>query len=194
MHGWPGSFMEFLPMVELLTQPAPTSAGKLASFDVIISSLPGFAFSSPAEESSYTLDDTARIFNTLMTNVLGYSTYAVHGNSNGMILAFELYDNYNSTVRAAHFPLLPFYSTTDEELETRDITLSPIEKTVHERAMEWTYNGTGYFLMHTYRVSSSVQATRRIALIECKAQHRRHCALRPSRGTACMGWCKMESM
>jgi hypothetical protein len=88
-----------------------------------------------------------------MTEVLGYKTFAAHGTSNGALLTFTLYDAYNTTARAAHFPLLPFYSTTPEELVAQNITISPLEQFIHERAMEWTINGTGYFLMHIHRVS-----------------------------------------
>ena len=150
-HGWPGSFMEFLPVIEPLSQRAFTSAGKAVSFHVVVPSLPGFAFSSSAP-GNWTLDDTARIFNTLMTDVLGYKTFAAHGTSNGAILTFTLYDAYNTSARAAHFPLLPFYPTTPEELAQRHIRLSPLEQAIFQRSQEWTLNGTGYFLMHIYKV------------------------------------------
>lgn len=144
--------MEFLPVIEPLTQQATTESGQKVSFHVVIPSLPGFAFS-PSPPGNWSLDDTARVYNTLMTEVLGYQQYAVHGTSNGAILSFTLYDEYNTTARAAHFPLMPFYSTTPDELSLRHITLSPMEQAIHERSMEWTDKGTGYFLMHIYRVS-----------------------------------------
>lgn len=154
-HGWPGSFQEFLPMIEPLTQPASSSSGKPVSFNVVIPSLPGFAFSG-SPPGNWTMDDTTRVFNTLMTEVLGYSTYAAHGTSNGAILTFNMYDQYNSSTRAAHFPLLPFYPTTTEELQRREIELSPLEQAIHERSNEWSNHGTGYFLMHIYKVSPGV--------------------------------------
>lgn len=155
-HGWPGSFMEFLPVIQPLTQKAQTDLGKPVSFDVVVPSLPGFDFSS-SPPGDWTLDDTARIFNTLMTEVLEYDTFAAHGTSNGAILTFTLYDAFNASTRAAHFPVMPFYSTTPEELEERDIDISPTEQFIQERAMEWTLNGTGYFLMHIYKVCKSCQ-------------------------------------
>ncbi|KAJ7879603.1 Alpha/Beta hydrolase protein [Mycena olivaceomarginata] len=77
IHGWPGSFQEFLPVIQPLTQPSLNASGKNVSFNVVVPSLPGFIFSS-APPANWTTDDTARIFNTLMTEVLGYSAYAVH--------------------------------------------------------------------------------------------------------------------
>ncbi|KAI9151324.1 epoxide hydrolase 1 [Paramyrothecium foliicola] len=152
-HGWPGSFMEFLPVVQELTQASRTSLGKAVSFNVVVPSLPGFDFSEDLP-GGWTLDDTARIFNTLMTEVLGYETYAAHGTSNGAILTYTLYDQYNTSTRAAHFPLMPFYPTTIEELRDRKITLSPLEQAIFERSSDWSLNGTGYFLTHIYKPST----------------------------------------
>lgn len=58
--------------------PAHYSFTATVSFDVIIPSLPGFAFSSlPSAE--WTIYDTARLWNTLMVDVLGYGSYSVFG-------------------------------------------------------------------------------------------------------------------
>jgi pimeloyl-ACP methyl ester carboxylesterase len=73
----PGSFHEFTPVIKPLTQSSTNAAGKKASFNVVVPSLPGFVFSS-LPPVNWTTDDTARIFNTLMTDVLGYPKYAVH--------------------------------------------------------------------------------------------------------------------
>ena len=48
LHGWPGSFVEFLHIVEKLTHPEKFGGNKEESFDVIIPSLPGFGFSGTA--------------------------------------------------------------------------------------------------------------------------------------------------
>ncbi|KAJ7141268.1 Alpha/Beta hydrolase protein [Mycena epipterygia] len=60
LHGWPGSFQEFLPVIKPLTE---TSAN--VSFNVVV---PSLVFSS-APPFNWTVEDTARIFNTLMTEV-----------------------------------------------------------------------------------------------------------------------------
>ncbi|KAJ6577917.1 Alpha/Beta hydrolase protein [Mycena capillaripes] len=79
LHGWGGSFHEFSPVIKPLTERSTAnSAGRNVSYHVVVPSLPGFTFSSPPPEN-WTNSDSARIFNTLMTEVLGYSTYAVSG-------------------------------------------------------------------------------------------------------------------
>jgi pimeloyl-ACP methyl ester carboxylesterase len=46
MHGWPGSIVEFLDIIEKLAHPEKFGGDKKNSFDVIVPSLPGFGFSS----------------------------------------------------------------------------------------------------------------------------------------------------
>lgn len=160
--------MEFLPVIDPLTQKANTSTQKPVSFHVVVPSLPGVAFST-SPPGNWTLADTARVFNTLMTDVLGYETFGAHGTSNGALLTYALYDTFNTTTRAAHFPLMPFYSSTPEEIAALDITLSPLEQFEHKRAMDWTSNGTSYSSMHIYKVSK--QTIVRKKLISCTAEH-----------------------
>jgi pimeloyl-ACP methyl ester carboxylesterase len=44
-HGWPGSFVEMLKIIPLLTDPAAHGYDAVDSFDVVVPSLPGFGFS-----------------------------------------------------------------------------------------------------------------------------------------------------
>ncbi|RDW61068.1 hypothetical protein BP6252_12451 [Coleophoma cylindrospora] len=145
LHGWPSSFLEFVPLINQLVQRANISYGKSVSFNIIVPSLPGFAFSSPPP-ANWTVVDTARVFNTLMTDVLGYSTFAVHGTDFGVGPAYVLYDQYNKTTRAAHLVFLPFFPLTPTELQALNITLSPLEEFEEQRFIEWDTFGLGYFL------------------------------------------------
>lgn len=47
-HGWPGSFLELVPIINRLTQNANTSTAESVFFKVIVPSLMGPAFSTPA--------------------------------------------------------------------------------------------------------------------------------------------------
>ncbi|RDW85444.1 hypothetical protein BP5796_03769 [Coleophoma crateriformis] len=145
LHGWPGSFLEFLPVIDQLVQTGATSLGKPVSFNVIVPSLPGFVFSSPPP-ANWTVHDTARVFNTLMTDVLGYSTFAVHGTDFGVGPGYALYDEFNETTRAAHFVFLPFYPLKPDALQALNISLSPLEKFEEQGFEQWDSSGSGYFL------------------------------------------------
>ena len=151
LHGWPGSFLEFLPVVDQITKKGTTSKGKSVSFNAIVPSLPGFGFSSPPP-ANWTVKDTARVFNTLMTDVLGYKTFATHATDWGVGIAYTLYDNYNQSTRASHFTFIPFFPLTPAELAGRNITLSALEQFEEQRFSNWTTNGNGYFVEQSTEV------------------------------------------
>jgi pimeloyl-ACP methyl ester carboxylesterase len=69
VHGWPGSFVEFLDVIPLLTE---------AGFDVVAPSLPGYAFSEAPREPGWDVVRVARSFVELMAR-LGYARYGAQG-------------------------------------------------------------------------------------------------------------------
>ncbi|KAK7213929.1 hypothetical protein V2G26_021107 [Clonostachys chloroleuca] len=148
LHGWPGSFLEVLPLVKPLVEQAKTSQGTDVSFDIVVPSLPGFAFSQ-APPPTWTIADTARIFHTLMTDILGYTTFAVNGTDWGSGIAYTLYEQYPATVRAAHFSMIPFMPKLPDQLAADNITLTESEQSQAERFAKFAATGTGYFVTHT---------------------------------------------
>ena len=81
-HGWPNSFVEYVGLIDELTQPADPGD----AFHVVIPSLPGFAFSGPTHEKGWNAERTAAAWGELMSR-LGYERYGVHGNDAGAIVA-----------------------------------------------------------------------------------------------------------
>ncbi|MFC8733870.1 epoxide hydrolase family protein [Luteimicrobium sp. NPDC057192] len=73
-HGWPGSFLEFLDVVEPLTQP-PDDA---PAFHVVVPSLPGYGFSDRPRVPGWGIGRIARAWATLMAG-LGYDRYGAAG-------------------------------------------------------------------------------------------------------------------
>ncbi|KAF2219983.1 Alpha/Beta hydrolase protein [Elsinoe ampelina] len=145
-HGWPGSFLEFLPIVKNLTRPAKTSSGKPISFHVIIPSLPGFAFSQ-SPPSNWSTDDTGRLWNTLMTQVLQYPRYAVHGTDFGSAPTYSMYDAFPTSVGAAHFVFLPFNPLTPTDLAAQNLSIAPLEPADLANSIEWAVNGSAYYAL-----------------------------------------------
>lgn len=82
-HGWPGSFYEMLKIIPLLTDPVAHGGNTNDSFDVIIPSLPGFGFSDRPNKPGMSLQRTAELWGSLMTDVLGYSRFAASGTDFG---------------------------------------------------------------------------------------------------------------
>jgi microsomal epoxide hydrolase len=84
-HGWPGSHYEFWDVIEKLAFPSRFGGEAKDAFDVVVPSLPGFGFSSkPARPVGQRA--TARLFNTLMTEVLGYDRYLAQGGDWGAMI------------------------------------------------------------------------------------------------------------
>ena len=80
-HGWPSTFAEYLPLVPLLTDPREHGIDGPA-FDVVIASLPGYAFSERPARTGVTTRYTARLWHALMRG-LGYERYGAHGGDFG---------------------------------------------------------------------------------------------------------------
>ncbi|KAJ6507190.1 Alpha/Beta hydrolase protein [Mycena vitilis] len=81
-----------------------------------------------------------------MSEVLGYSAFAVHGTDWGSGVAYSMYASFNTTVRAGHFAFLPFFPPTAQEIAADNITLSDIQKVSQHRNAEWSSTGNAYFL------------------------------------------------
>lgn len=106
-HGWPGSFLEFLPMLELLQKKYP-SPDQLP-YHIIVPSLPGFAFSDrPPKDRNWTTQDSARLMHKLL-EALGFAEtgYAVQGGDIGSYISRSLaakYDACKAIHRECHPP------------------------------------------------------------------------------------------
>jgi pimeloyl-ACP methyl ester carboxylesterase len=141
------------PLIDLLV-PKFQQSGKTANitFDVVIPSLPGFGFSSPPTSKVWDAHDSARVFNALMTQALGYQRYAVHGTDWGSDIGYSMYDQFNTTVRALHLNFLPFGPPTPTDIAARNITLSAGELVSEQRNVDWEAAGNGYFVEQTTKV------------------------------------------
>jgi Epoxide hydrolase N terminus len=82
-HGWPGSFLEYLPVLPLLTDPGAHGADPGDAFTVVVPSLPGYGFSGPPPFTGMTGRQVARLWHELMTVGLGYDLFVAHGSDLG---------------------------------------------------------------------------------------------------------------
>ena len=104
-HGWPGSIVEFLNVIEKLTSPEKFGGKEEDSFDVIVPSLPGFGFSGPPSRPIGPRK-MATIFNSLMTNVLGYKKYISQGGDFGGAISTWLGYDFPNTCKAIHINIM----------------------------------------------------------------------------------------
>lgn len=102
LHGWPDSFYRMIKIIPMLTDPARYGGDPADSFDVIVPSLPGFGFSERPSERGEDAARTAERISKLMTEVLGYDRYAVHGGDGGSPLAQYLAFTHPEAVVGIH--------------------------------------------------------------------------------------------
>jgi len=77
-HGWPGSIIEQMKIIDPLTNPTAHGGSAADSFDVVIPSLPGYGFSGKPTAPGWTPVTIARAWATLMER-LGYKRYVAQG-------------------------------------------------------------------------------------------------------------------
>ena len=104
-HGWPGTIVEFLDFIDLLAHPENHGGNVEDAFDVVAPSLPGFGFSG-APPRPYGPRKMASIFNSLMTDVLGYKTYIAQGGDWGGAISSWLGYDHAPACAAIHINIL----------------------------------------------------------------------------------------
>ncbi|MEV0718210.1 epoxide hydrolase [Asanoa sp. NPDC050611] len=84
-HGWPGSVVEFLQTIDLLTDPEAHGASAADAFHVVVPSVPGYGFSGRPDTTGWGPEHIARAWVTLMNRV-GYQRFAAQGGDWGAII------------------------------------------------------------------------------------------------------------
>jgi pimeloyl-ACP methyl ester carboxylesterase len=84
-HGWPGSFVEQLKIVDLLTDPTAHGASASDAFHVVIPNMPGYGFSGKPAETGWDVLRIAHAWVTLMKR-LGYTRFVAAGGDWGGVV------------------------------------------------------------------------------------------------------------
>jgi pimeloyl-ACP methyl ester carboxylesterase len=81
-HGWPGSIIEQLKIIDPLTNPTAHGGSPADAFDVVIPSLPGYGFSAKPATTGWDIAHIVRAWVTLMKR-LGYTRFVAAGGDVG---------------------------------------------------------------------------------------------------------------
>jgi pimeloyl-ACP methyl ester carboxylesterase len=100
-HGWPGSFVEMVKVIPLLTDPAAHGGREEDAFDVIVPSLPGYGFSDRPRERGMNPPKVAGLWARLMTE-LGYERFGAQGGDWGSAISTSLGLDYPKRVIGVH--------------------------------------------------------------------------------------------
>jgi len=101
-HGWPSSFLEYLTLLPMLTDPAAHGGDAADAFTVVLPSLPGFGFSGPPPPGGLLHQQVAELWHEIMTGALGYRRYAAHGSDLGAGVTARLARAHPGEVTAIH--------------------------------------------------------------------------------------------
>ena len=122
-HGWPGSIVEFLHIIDQLAHPEKFGGKEEDAFDVIVPSLPGYGFSGRSQRPIGPRI-MASIFNSLMTKILGYKKYIAQGGDFGGTIATWLAYDFPESLLGIHINILiirhPDGPQTPEEKEWQE--------------------------------------------------------------------------
>ena len=84
-HGWPGSIIEQMKLIEPLTDPTAYGGSASEAFHVVIPSMPGYGYSGKPSTTGWGPERVARAYGELMTR-LGYEKYVAQGGDWGSIV------------------------------------------------------------------------------------------------------------
>lgn len=145
LHGWAECYTKYLKLVEILKRENP-------GVDIIVPSLPGFGFS---EEPVTTLnsDKVAEIIYKLMTEVLGYRSFYIHGGDFGSFVGEKIAQDHPQSVRGLHLTDVPFY-----HLYGYNEDLSDEEKGFMERVNVWSMQHGAYAMIQSTKPQTLAQS------------------------------------
>jgi pimeloyl-ACP methyl ester carboxylesterase len=88
-HGWPGSIIEQLKIIDRLTDPTAHGASAEDAFHVVIPSMPGYGFSGKSTSTGWGPERMARAWAELMKR-LGYDRYVAQGGDWGAFVVDQM--------------------------------------------------------------------------------------------------------
>jgi pimeloyl-ACP methyl ester carboxylesterase len=145
-HTYPGSFVDFLDVIGPLTDPEAYGGKAEDAFHVVVPSLPGMGFSTPAVGGEWTMARVAGLWDSLMRG-LGYESYGAHGSDGGAMVSRELAKLNPEGFLGAHvLQLFSFPSGDPSEFER----MTPADYAALEFA-GWFQTVNGYAQMNASR-------------------------------------------
>ncbi|OJZ86839.1 hypothetical protein ASPFODRAFT_46366 [Aspergillus luchuensis CBS 106.47] len=148
LHGWPGSFVEFYPILQLFRE---EYSPETLPFHLIVPSLPGYTFSSgPPLDRDFGLMDNARVVDQLMKDLGFGSGYVIQGGDIGSFVGRLLGVSFDAC-KAVHLNLCAMRAPPEgPSIES----LTAAEKEGIARMEKFMTNGIAYAMEHSTRPST----------------------------------------
>jgi pimeloyl-ACP methyl ester carboxylesterase len=154
-HGWPGSVVELLKVIEPLTDPTAHGGAAEDAFHLVIPSLPGYGFSARPETTGWDPDRIAHAWDELMRR-LNYDHYVAQGGDWGAVITEAMGRQAPAGLRGIHVNL-PAAVPPDVEAALAGAGPLPVDMSEQERAVfdalsAYRKSGySGYFVALTAR-------------------------------------------
>jgi pimeloyl-ACP methyl ester carboxylesterase len=140
-HGWPGSVIEFLGVIENLAEPGDA---KLPAFHVVAPSLPGYGFSDKPAKNGWNYERTADAWVALMRR-LGYKRFVAQGGDWGAVVTATIGAKAAPEVAGIHLNMGVVFPTPEMGVQ------SPHEQAMADR-LAWYYkHDSGYMTLQSTR-------------------------------------------
>jgi pimeloyl-ACP methyl ester carboxylesterase len=88
-HGWPGSIIEQMKIIDPLTNPTAHGGNSLDAFHLVIPSIPGYGYSGKPATTGWDVAHIARAWDVLMKR-LGYTQYVAQGGDWGALITEQM--------------------------------------------------------------------------------------------------------
>jgi pimeloyl-ACP methyl ester carboxylesterase len=145
-HGWPGSVIELLDVIDPLVNPTAHGGATSDAFDVVLPSLPGYGFSGEPKELGWESARIGRAWAILMQR-LGYTRYVAQGGDVGAAVTDAMARQAPKGLVGIHINLLIAAIGIADKLPAR----SEQERAAHAAVGAFSSSGFGYFLEQSTR-------------------------------------------
>jgi pimeloyl-ACP methyl ester carboxylesterase len=153
-HGWPGSIIELLNVIEPLTDPTAHGGRAEDAFHLIVPSMPGYGFSQRPPETGWDLERIARAWAELMKR-LGYTRYVAQGGDWGSPITSEMARHNSAGLIGIHLnlpaTLPPEILKAIRSGDPAPAGLSAEENAAFESVSTFFAKNTGYSVMMATR-------------------------------------------
>lgn len=149
-HGWPGSIIELLKVIDPLTNPTAHGGSAADAFHLVLPTMPGYGFSGNPATTGWSPARMATAFHALMLR-LGYERYVSQGGDWGAIISQLLAVQAPEGLLGIHVNMPgtvpPDIIRNLRNFDPAPATLSDREKVAYDRLLHFYRDGFGYAAM-----------------------------------------------
>jgi pimeloyl-ACP methyl ester carboxylesterase len=161
-HGWPWSFWDLSKVIRPLADPASFGGDPADAFDVIVPSLPGFAFSTPVSNERLNFSAIAELWHELMTDRLGYEKYAAGGADYGTLVSSQLGHKYADELYGIHLgheiPLEIFQNERPWDLTAGELVPPGVSDELRDEILKFQTTYAAHVAIHMLEPQTAAAA------------------------------------